>query len=96
MLEIRVGDDTYGLADETAARLVRRVELATPQVGGEPDPGTTLDKLRDAHHGHARAELDDGDLALLGVVLEAWFQETSGELPGDAEELRLAIARHLD
>ena len=94
MLEIRVGDDTYGFADETAARLVRRVELASPQ--GEPDPGTTLDKLRDAHHGQARAELDDGDLALLGVVLEAWFQETSGELPGDAEELRLAIARHLD
>ena len=96
MLEIRVRDEVYGLDDDTAAELVRRTELATaPLVGGEPEPGTTLDRLRNAHHAQAPAALDEGDLALLGVILDAWFQETNGDLAADAEELRLAIARYL-
>jgi hypothetical protein len=97
MLEISVGGDVYGLDDETAAELLRRVDLATaPLVGREPEPGTTLYKLQAADEAQASPELDDGDLALVGVVLEAWFQETDGDVPADAHELQLAIARHLD
>ncbi|HZB23889.1 MAG TPA: hypothetical protein VE444_08595 [Gaiellaceae bacterium] len=90
MLEIRVGDDVYGLGDLTADELVRRVERASPElVGGEPAPGSALEKLRTS------AELEPGDLALVGVVLEAWFQETNGDVPEDARELQLAISRRL-
>ena len=97
MLDIRVGGDTYGLDDQTADELVRRVERASPElVGGEPEPGSALDKLRKAYDAQSSVDLDQGDLALLGVVLEAWFQETNGVVPDDARELQLAIARTLD
>jgi hypothetical protein len=91
MLEIRVGGDVYGLEDVTADELVRRVERASPE-----QPGSALDKLLQAHHAQTSVDLDQGDLALIGVVLEAWFQETNGDVPEDARELQLAIARTLD
>jgi hypothetical protein len=94
MLELRVGGDVYGIDDETATELVRRVEGATPETDG--GTGTTLGKLRGALDADEPLALDPGDLALVGVELEAWFQETDGGLPSDAEELRLAIARELD
>jgi hypothetical protein len=97
MLEIRVGGDVYGLDDSTAGELVRRVESASPElVDAEPEPGSALDKLRNAQDAQTSAELEPGDLALVGVVLEAWFQETNGDIPEDARELQLAIARRLD
>jgi hypothetical protein len=39
---------------------------------------------------------DPGQLAEIGTVIEAWALETDGDLPGDIEELRLAIADELD
>lgn len=96
MLEIPVGGDMYGLDDETADDLVRRVERASPElVGAEPEPGSALDKLRKANDAQTSAELEPGDLALVGVVLEAWFQETNGDIPEGARELQIAIARQL-
>jgi hypothetical protein len=97
MLSIRVDDDVYGLDDSSSAELVRRLEDASlPLEAGEPEPGSTLDKLRDALDSEQPAELDDGDLALVGVVVEAWAVEVNGDLAGDVEELRYAIAARLD
>lgn len=96
MLSIRVDGDSYGLDDASSAELVRRLENASPPVeAGEPEPGSTLDKLRDALDAEEAAELDDGDLALLGVVVEAWAVEVDGDLAADVEELRYAIAARL-
>jgi hypothetical protein len=79
MLSIRVGDDVYGLDDESSAELVRRVSEVEPLLrdGGDVSP-------------------DPGQLAEIGTVIEAWALETDGDLPGDIEELRLAIADELD
>lgn len=96
MLSIRVDDDVYGLDDSSSAELVRRLEDASPPLeAGEPEPGSTLDKLRDALDAEQPAELDDGDLALVGVVVEAWAVEVNGDVAGDVEELRYAIAARL-
>jgi hypothetical protein len=80
MLSIRVGTEVYGLGDESAAELVRRVS--------EVDPAVLQDE-RDVVP-------DPGQLAEIGTVIEAWALETDGDLPGDIEELRLAIADELD
>jgi hypothetical protein len=93
MLSIRVDDDDYGLGDSSSSELVRRLENASPPPEGEID--TTLEKLRAALDSEKAAQLDDGDLALIGVVLEAWAVEEDGDLPGDVEELRYAIAARL-
>jgi hypothetical protein len=96
MLSIRVDDDVYGLDDSSSAELVRRLEDASlPLEAGEAEPGSTLDKLRDALDSEQPAELDDGDLALVGVVVEAWAVEVDGDVAGDVEELRYAIAARL-
>jgi hypothetical protein len=71
-------------------------DASTPLAAGEPEPGSTLDKLRDAVDSEQPADLDDGDLALVGVVVEAWAVEVNGDLAGDVEELRYAIAARLD
>jgi len=55
-----------------------------PLERGEPTHGSIQDKLRDAIHSSQPAELDDGHLALVGVVLEAWAVEVDGDLPADA------------
>ena len=96
MLSIRVDDEVYGLDDASSAELVRRLEDASPPLeAGEPEPGSTLEKLRDALDAQEAAVLDDGDLALLGVIVEAWAVEVDGDLAGDVEELRYAIAARL-
>jgi hypothetical protein len=95
MLSIRVDDDVYGLDDSSSAELLRRLEGASPVDEGQHEPETTLEKLRDAVDSDEGAQLDDGDLALVGVVLEAWALEVDGDLPGDVEELRYAIADRL-
>jgi hypothetical protein len=95
MLSIRVNDDVYGLDDSSSSELLRRLEGASPIEEGQHEPHTTLEKLRDAVDSEQAAQLDDGDLALIGVVLEAWAVEVDGDLPGDGEELRYAIAARL-
>jgi hypothetical protein len=79
MLSIRVGTEVYGLGDESAAELVRRVSEVDSVLQDERD-----------------AVPDPGQLAEIGTVIEAWALETGGGLPGDVEELRLAIADELD
>jgi hypothetical protein len=96
MLSLRVDGDAYGLDDTSSAELVRRLEDASPPLeAGKPEPGSTLEKLRDALDRQEAAVLDDGDLALLGVIVEAWAVEVDGDLAGDVEELRYAIAARL-
>jgi hypothetical protein len=97
MLSIRVGDDVYGLDDSGSAELIRRLEVATPaSPAGGLEPGSTLDKLREAAESEEPAQVDDGDLALIGVVLEAWMVEVDGDLPADVLELRYAISDRFD
>ena len=67
--------------------LLRRLEGASPVEERQHEPETTLEKLRDTLDAEDAAQLDDGDLALVGVVLEAWAVEVDGEVPGDVEEL---------
>lgn len=88
-------DDVYGLDDSSSSELLRRLEDASPVEEGQHEPLTTLEKLRDAVDSEEAAQLDDGDLALIGVVLEAWAVEVDGDLAGDVEELRYAIAARL-
>jgi hypothetical protein len=95
MLSIRMDDDVYGLDDSSSSELLRRLEDASPVEEGQHEPLTTLEKLRDAVDSEEAAQLDDGDLALIGVVLEAWAVEVDGDLAGDVEELRYAIAARL-
>ena len=78
MLSIRVGGEVYGLGDESAAELVRRVSEVDPVLRDETESAP-----------------DPGQLAEIGTVIEAWALETDGDLPGDVEELRLAIADEL-
>jgi hypothetical protein len=93
MLSIRVGEDVYGLDDSGSAELIRRLELASPAPPpGGAEPGSTLEKLQEAAESEEPAQLDDGDLALIGVVLEAWMLEVDGDLPADVLELRYAIS----
>jgi hypothetical protein len=79
MLTIRVGTEIYGLGDESAAELARRVSEVDSMLQEERD-----------------VVPDPGQLAEIGIVIEAWALETDGDLPGDIEELRLAIADELD
>jgi hypothetical protein len=83
MLSVRVGNDVYGLGDDSAEQLAERVSQIDPV-------------LRDAIDAAEPATPDPGQLAEIGTVLEAWALETGGDLPGDLEELRLAIAEELD
>lgn len=96
MLAIRVGDEVYELSAASAAELARRLEPTSPPLErGEPARGSIQDKLRDAIHSRQPAELDDGHLALVGVVLEAWAVEVDGDLPADVQDLRHGIAARL-
>jgi hypothetical protein len=95
MLSIRVGDDLYGLDDSSSAELLRRLEPTRPYEGGEPVAGSVYDKLRFAGDSQEPADLDNTDLALVGIVLEAWAVEVDGDLPADVLELRYAISARL-
>ena len=94
MLSIRVDEDVYGLDDSSSGELLRRLEDATPLEEGV-ERGTTLDRLRGSLDSDGPADLDDGDLALIGVVVEAWAVQVEGDLPADVEELRYAISARL-
>jgi hypothetical protein len=94
MVSIRVGDNVYGLDDSSSAELLRRLEDATPVEEGV-GPRSTFVKLRGAVGSDQSADLDDGDLALIGVVVEAWAVEVDGDLPPDVEELRYAVSDRL-
>ena len=92
MLAITVGNEVHVLNEGTASGLVQRLRMSSPLLeGGEPEPGTTLFKLHDAIHAQEPADLDQADLALILVELEAWNLEVDGDLPADAHELRSAI-----
>lgn len=93
MLPIRVGDQVYVLSQGSAAELVRRIPRP-PLQGGEPVEGTLHGKLRDAVQGREPAELDRGELAVLGAVIEAWATEL-GVDAADVQELRTAISDEL-
>ena len=82
MLSILVAGHVYTLGESSAAELVGRA------------PGPLADKLRDAIHAHEPEQLDDGELATLGTVIEAWATEL-GVDAADVQELREAIADHL-
>jgi len=95
MLAIPVGDEVYTLR-ESADGLIQRLVASSPLLeGGQPEPGTTLAKLQDAIHAREPAEIDEADVVLIGVELEAWRLEAGGDLADDAEDLRSAIAQRL-
>ena len=96
MLTIPVGSEVLTLSEESAAGLIQRLIASTPLLeGGTPEPGTTLDKLQDAIHAREPAAVDEADVVLIGVELEAWRLEVGDDLPDDAEELRSAISQRL-
>jgi hypothetical protein len=96
MLAIRVGDDVYELSAASFDELARRLEpTSAPLERGEPAADSIQDKLRDAIHSRQPAELHEGHLALVGVVLEAWAVEGDADLPADVQDLRHAIAARL-
>jgi hypothetical protein len=93
VLSIGVGDQVYVLSQESAGELVRRLPRP-PLEGGETVEGTLHGKLLDALHGGEPTELDRGELAVLGAVIEAWATELGVDAP-DVQELRVAIANEL-
>jgi hypothetical protein len=93
MLAIRVGDGVYTLDEESSQELFRRLTSA-PLEGGGPAGGSLEDNLRAALGGREPVELDRGELAVLGVVIEAWATEM-GVDAADVQELRDAIADEL-
>ena len=93
MLAIRVGDGVYELSEGSAGELVRRLP-GEPLEGGEPTTGSLRYKLRDAIQSREPADLDHGELAILGVVIEEWANEL-GVDAADVQTLREAIAREL-
>ena len=93
MLPIRVGDQVYVLSQDSAGNLVRRIPRP-PLEGGEPAESSLHAKLRDAFHSGEPAELDRGELAVLGIVIEAWATEL-GVDAADVQELRDAIGNEL-
>ncbi len=96
MLAIPVGSEVFTLSEESAAGLIQRLIASSPLLeGGRPEPGTTLEKLQDAMHSREPAAIDEADVVLIGVELEAWRLEVGDDLPNDAEELRSAISRRL-
>ena len=94
MLSLRVGDSVYALEDESASELVRRVGEGegASLVGGEPERGSPLEKLREGVHSQEPLDLDSTEIVIVGIVLEAWLVEVGGDLPGDVQELRHAIS----
>jgi len=93
MLAIQVGDRVYEIADDHAGELVSRLP-SPPLEGGNSPSGSLHDKLRSAIHSQEPADLDHGELAILGVVIEEWANEL-GVDAADVQTLREAIAREL-
>ena len=96
MLSIPVGSEVFTLGEESAAELIQRLIASSPLLeGGRPEPGTTLEKVQDAMRAREPAAIDEADVVLIGVELEAWRLEVGDDLPNDAEELRSAISQRL-
>jgi hypothetical protein len=88
MLKIRVGDRVFELDPESAEGLIRHLERA------EPATEELEAKLRAALETGDPATLDQGELAILGIVIESWATEM-GVDAGDVQDLREAIADEL-
>ena len=96
MIAIRVGDGVYALDDESATEVLRRVRAAEPADHDDTEAAESLDrKLRAAADADEPAEPDGAELAVLGIVIEAWATEV-GTDAADVEALRGAIADALD
>jgi hypothetical protein len=90
--EVRIGSDVYGLTDSSLDELTRRVRDAEPPDHDESEAAQSLErKLVAAAETGAPVEPDPAELALLGVVIEAWAVEL-GTDAADVESLREAIA----
>ncbi len=95
MIGIRVGDEVYELDDESADELLRRIRATEPPDHAETEASESLDqKLAAAAAGGEPATPDLAELALLGIVIEAWAMEV-GIDAADVEDLREAISREL-
>jgi hypothetical protein len=92
VIAIRVGDEVFELEDDHAEELLRRVrDTELPDV--ESEVAESLDRKL-AAAGDEPAAPDAGELALLGIVIEAWATEL-GTDAADVERLRDAIAEEL-
>jgi hypothetical protein len=95
VIRIRVGDDVYELDDESADELLRRIRVTEPPDHADTEASESLDhKLAAAAAAGEPAAPDLAELALLGIVIEAWAMEV-GTDAADVEDLREAIAREL-
>jgi hypothetical protein len=92
VLPIRVGDEVCVLSESSAAELMSRI--ARPAGEDEPIAGTLEAKFRDALQSQVPAELDQGELAIIGATIEAWATEIAVDA-GDVQVLRDAIAEQL-
>jgi hypothetical protein len=91
MPEVRIGPDVYGLTEESLAELTARVREAEPPDHDRGEAAQTLEEKLQAAATGASPELDPGELAVLGVVIESWAVELGTNAP-DVESLRDAIA----
>jgi hypothetical protein len=93
VLPIRVGDEVFVLGESSAADLMSR--LPRPALeGGEPIADTLEAKLQDALRSQVPANLDRGELAIIGATVEAWATEIAVDA-ADVQDLRDAIAERL-
>jgi hypothetical protein len=88
MLAIRVADRVFTLDADEADGLIRHLERA------EPATEELEANLRAALEAGEPANLDQGELAILGIVIESWATEM-GVDAGDVQDLRGAIADEL-
>jgi hypothetical protein len=96
MIGVRVGDDVYELDDQSTDELLRRIRETEPPDHADSEAAESLDhKLAAAAAAEEPAAPDLAELALLGIVIEAWAMEV-GTDAADVEDLREAIARELD
>ena len=94
MVLLRVADDVFELSESSADELLQRIAPTEPS-----DQESASDSLEQhlREGGQAPLTLDDGELAVIGVVIEAWTAEVGLDaLPDDVHELRHAIAERLD
>lgn len=91
MPELHIGEDVYGLTDESLAELTVRVREAEPGDHDSSEAAQSLETKLDAAARGDSPRLDLAELAVLGVVIESWAVELGTNAP-DVESLRDAIA----
>jgi hypothetical protein len=95
MLSVVVGDASYELEDDSVEEILSRVAAVEPADHDNTEAAQSLDeKLRASLNADEPAVLDQGELAVLGVVIEAWAVEVGTDAP-DVEALRQAISDEL-